>query len=121
MVEAETVCGWAGVPGLALVSDLAGEVRGRWGAVPVPAGAPALTSVVGAAAGFSGVGVVAAVGAGLGAGGGFGGAGRSGLMPPSQDGPVYISGVKPLAFHLSSKSAAALFGVSPFPITSFHG
>ena len=121
MVEAETVCGWVGVLELATASDLAGGFGGRWAAVPVPAGAPALTSEVGAAAGFSGVGVVAAVAAGLGAAGGFGGAGRSGLMPPSQDGPVYISGVNPLAFHFSSKSAAALFGVSPFPITSFQG
>jgi len=93
-------------------------------AVPVPAGAPARRSVVGAVGeGFSGVGVVAvaADAAGLGGAAGFGGAGFSGLIPPSHAGPVYMSGVSPLAFHFSSKSAAALFGVSPFPITSFHG
>lgn len=95
-------------------------------AVPVPAGAPARISVAGVvAAGFSREGAVAAagaaVGAGLGAAAGLGGAGFSGLMPPSQAGPVYISGVSPRAFHFSSKSAAALFGVSPLPITSFQG
>ena len=52
---------------------------------------------------------------------GFGGAGFSGLIPPSQEGPEYISAVRPLVFHFSSKSAAALFGVSPTPVTSFHG
>ena len=121
MVESETECGSAGVLGLTPASDFGGEFAGCCAAVPVPAGAPALISVVGAAAGFSGVGVVAAVAAGLGAAGGFGGAGRSGLMPPSQAGPVYISGVNPLVFHFSSKSAAALFGVSPLPMTSFQG
>ena len=93
-------------------------------AVPVPAGAPARRSVVGAVAeDFSGVVVVAVTGgvAGLGGAAGFGGAGFSGLIPPSHAGPVYMSGVSPLAFHFSSKSAAALFGVSPLPITSFHG
>ncbi|OLC43310.1 MAG: hypothetical protein AUH74_02405 [Nitrospirae bacterium 13_1_40CM_4_62_6] len=60
-------------------------------------------------------------GAGLGAAAGFGGAGFSGLIPPSQDGPVYMSGDKPRAFHFSSKSAAARLGVSPSPTTSFHG
>ena len=94
------------------------------------AGAPARTSAVGAAAGLSGVGVddlsgpgaVATVAVpGFGAVGGLGGAGRSGLIPPSQAGPEYISGVSPLVFHFSSKSAAALFGVSPFPMTSFQG
>ena len=120
MVVDETVCGWAGVFELATVSDSTGGLGGRWAAVPVPAGAPALTSVVGAATGFPGVGV-AAVAAGFGAAGGFGGAGRSGLIPPSQAGPVYISGVNPLVFHFSSKSAAALFGVSPLPMTSFQG
>ena len=59
--------------------------------------------------------------AGLGAAGGLGGTGFSGLMPPSQEGPEYISAERPLAFHFSSKSAAALFGVSPLPTTSFHG
>ncbi len=52
---------------------------------------------------------------------GLGGAGLSGLMPPSQEGPEYMSDVRPLVFHFSSKSAAALFGVSPTPKTSFHG
>ena len=50
---------------------------------------------------------------GLGAAGGLGGAGFSGLMPPSHDGPEYMSAESPLAFHFSSKSAAALLGVSP--------
>lgn len=75
-----------------------------------------------------GVGTVPAGAAGVGGGvatfggaAGFGGAGFSGLIPPSQDGPEYISAVKPLVFHFSSKSAAALFGVSPIPVTSFQG
>ena len=51
----------------------------------------------------------------------LGGAGFSGLMPPSQEGPEYISAERPFVFHFSSKSAAALFGVSPLPTTSFHG
>ena len=59
--------------------------------------------------------------AGLGAAGGLGGAGFSGLMPPSHEGPEYISVERPFIFHFSSKSAAALFGVSPLPTTSFHG
>jgi hypothetical protein len=59
--------------------------------------------------------------AGFGVAGGLGGAGLSGLMPPSHDGPEYISAERPLAFHFSSKSAAALFGESPFPTTSFQG
>ena len=59
--------------------------------------------------------------AGLGAVGGLGGAGFSGLMPPSHEGPEYISAERPFDFHFSSKSAAALFGVSPLPTTSFHG
>ena len=59
--------------------------------------------------------------AGLAVAGGFGGAGFSGLIPPSQDGPEYISAESPLAFHFSSKSAAALFGDSPIPTTPFQG
>ena len=59
--------------------------------------------------------------AGLAAAAGLGGAGFSGLIPPSQDGPEYISVERPLAFHFSSKSAAALFGDSPVPTTPFHG
>jgi hypothetical protein len=59
--------------------------------------------------------------AGLGAAGGLGGAGFSGLIPPSHEGPEYISVERPFAFHFSSKSAAALFGVSPVPTTSFQG
>jgi len=59
--------------------------------------------------------------AGLGAAGGLGGAGFPGLLPPSQDGPEYMSAESPLAFHLSSKSAAALFGDSPIPTTTFQG
>lgn len=59
--------------------------------------------------------------AGLGAAGVFGGTGFSGLMPPSHEGPEYISGESPFVFHFSSKFAAALFGVSPIPTTSFHG
>jgi hypothetical protein len=62
-----------------------------------------------------------AVTAGFGGAGGLGGAGRSGLMPPSHEGPEYISVERPFVFHFSSKSAAALFGVSPLPTTSFHG
>ena len=57
----------------------------------------------------------------MGGAAGLGGAGRSGLIPPSQDGPEYMSAVRPFVFHFSSKSAAALFGVSPTPVTSFHG
>ncbi len=121
VVDAETVCGWGGELGVLTASGLAGGLGGCWEVVPVPAGAPALRSVVGAAPGLFGVGVFAAVAAGLGAAGGFGGAGRSGLIPPSHEGPVYISGVNPLVFHFSSKSAAALFGVSPLPMTSFQG
>jgi hypothetical protein len=59
--------------------------------------------------------------AGLGAAGGLGGTGFSGLMPPSHEGPEYMSAERPFDFHFSSKSAAALFGVSPLPTTSFHG
>ncbi len=67
-------------------------------------------------------GAVAPAGvAGLEAAGGLGGAGFSGLIPPSQDGPEYMSAESPLAFHFSSKSAAALFGESPTPTTPFHG
>ncbi|MBX3331881.1 MAG: hypothetical protein KF722_15855 [Nitrospira sp.] len=66
----------------------------------------------------SGLGEVAALG---GEGAGLGGAGLSGLMPPSQAGPEYMSAVKPFVFHFSSKSAAALLGVSPTPVTSFQG
>lgn len=51
----------------------------------------------------------------------LGGNGRSGLIPLSQLGPEYISGARPVAFHFSSKSAAALLGVSPFPTILFHG
>lgn len=58
---------------------------------------------------------------GFAAGGGLGGAGFSGLIPPSHDGPEYISAESPFAFHFSSKSAAALFGVSPVPTTLFQG
>jgi len=59
--------------------------------------------------------------AGFGTAGGLGGAGFSGLMPPSHEGPEYMSVERPFDFHFSSKSAAALFGVSPLPTTSFHG
>lgn len=120
VIAAGTVCGWACGGDALGAFGFAGEFAGCWAAVPVPAGAPALTSGVGAASGLSGVGVPV-VAAGFGAAGGLGGAGRSGLIPPSQAGPVYISGVNPLVFHFSSKSAAALFGVSPFPMTSFQG
>ena len=40
--------------------------------------------------------------AGLGGVAGLGGAGLSGLMPPSQAGPEYISDVRPFVFHFSS-------------------
>ncbi len=73
-----------------------------------PSGAASVPVGFGGAAGFAAPGAAAA---------GLGGAGRSGLMPPSQLGPVYISGDSPLAFHLSSKSAAALLEVSPVPTT----
>ncbi len=87
------------------------------------------TSVVAEAAGVGGAGAadaVTAVGvagvAGFGGGAaGFGGAGFSGLIPFSHAGPEYMSVVNPLVFHFSSKSAAALFGVSPTPVTSFQG
>lgn len=101
------------------------------GAVTEAASAGVDTAPGGAVLEADGTGGVEAVLAGTaGAGGGvaafggaagFGGAGFSGLMPPSQDGPEYISAVKPLVFHFSSKSAAALFGVSPTPVTSFQG
>ena len=84
-------------------------------AVPATGGAGGVETVPAGTAGGGG-GVAA-----LGGAAGFGGAGFSGLMPPSQDGPEYISAVKPLVFHFSSKSAAALFGVSPTPVTSFQG
>jgi hypothetical protein len=73
----------------------------------------------GAAGGLTAEAVVGA--AGLEAAGGLAGAGFSGLIPPSHEGPEYISVERPFVFHFSSKSAAALFGVSPFPTTSFHG
>jgi hypothetical protein len=84
---------------------VSGETTGEAaGAIGSPVGADAVAATVG-----------------LGAAGGLGGAGFSGLMPPSHEGPEYISAERPLVFHLSSKSAAALFGVSPLPTTSFHG
>ena len=67
-----------------------------------------------AASGFaSGLGV-----AGFGFGGGLG---FSGLIPPSQWGPEYISAASPFSFHFASKSAAALLGFSPVPIVRFQG
>src|SRR5215207_9631051 len=84
----------------------------------VGSGAGVAAEPVGLAAGD----VAAEAGAaGLGGAAGFGGAGFSGLMPPSQAGPEYMSAVNPFPFHFSSKSAAALFGVSPTPKTSFQG
>jgi len=69
-----------------------------------------------------GEGAAAGEVAGFGGGAaGFGGAGFSGLIPFSHAGPEYKSAVSPLVFHFSSKSAAALLGVSPIPMTSFHG
>ena len=82
--------------------------------------AGAAGEAAGTAAWFRGADAAADT-AGLGAAGGLGGAGFSGLIPPSHEGPEYISAERPLIFHFSSKSAAALFGVSPFPTTSFHG
>ena len=87
------------------------------------------TSVVAEAAGVGGAGAadpdtVAGVAEGAGFGGGaagFGGAGFPGLIPFSHAGPEYMVVVKPLVFHFSSKSAAALLGVSPIPVTSFQG
>ena len=58
---------------------------------------------------------------GLGAAGFGGGLGFSGLIPPSQCGPEYISAPNSPSFHLASKSAAALFAVSPTPTNRFHG
>ncbi len=81
-------------------------------------GAGAVGAAVGAIGRAAADGVVTA---GFGGAGGLGGAGRSGLMPPSHEGPEYISVERPFPFHFSSKSAAALFGVSPLPTTSFHG
>ena len=76
------------------------------------------------ATGFS-VGEVSVSGFGAGfaaAAAGFGGGlGFSGLIPPSQWGPVYISPANPASFHLFSKSAAARLGESPIPTVRFHG
>ncbi len=82
-----------------------------------------VAGAAGAAEGATGWAVADVVAAtvDLGGAGGLGGAGFSGLMPPSQEGPEYISAERPFVFHFSSKSAAALFGVSPLPTTSFHG
>ena len=99
----------------------AGAVTGAAsaGVDTVPGGAVFATDgAEGVLAGTAGAGGGVAA---FGGAAGFGGAGFSGLMPPSQDGPEYISAVKPLVFHFSSKSAAALFGVSPTPVTSFQG
>lgn len=60
-------------------------------------------------------------GSGLGAAGFGGGLGFSGLIPPSQWGPEYMSAANSPSFHLASKSAAALFAVSPTPTNRFHG
>jgi hypothetical protein len=82
-------------------------------------------TVVAEATGFSvaegsGLGFEAGFSAGSAAGFG-GGLGFSGLIPPSQWGPVYISSASPAAFHLFSKSAAARLGVSPIPTRRFQG
>ena len=82
--------------------------------------AGAVGGAVGAAGWLAGADAAAGA-AGLGAAGGLGGAGLSGLIPPSHEGPEYMSVERPFDFHFSSKSAAALFGVSPFPTTPFHG
>jgi hypothetical protein len=109
-VEGDVVDAWA-------VADAASA-----GGEPTPGVAVLVTDGVG---GLEAVcaGVVGAGGgiAAFGGAAGLGGAGFSGLIPPSQDGPEYISAVKPLVFHFSSKSAAALLGVSPTPVTSFQG
>ena len=86
----------------------------------VSAGAAGEGAVAGPDGWPSGADAVVGI-AGLGVAGGLGGAGFSGLMPPSHEGPEYISAERPFDFHFSSKSAAALFGVSPLPTTSFHG
>ena len=65
--------------------------------------------------------VLGVAASGLGAAGFGGGLGFSGLIPPSQCGPEYMSAAKSPSFHLASKSAAALFTVSPTPTTRFHG
>jgi len=84
------------------------------------------TFVVAGAAGVGGAGAAdagtASGVAGFGGGAaGFGGAGFSGLIPFSHAGPEYMVVVKPLVFHFSSKSAAALLGFALIPMTSFQG
>ncbi len=100
----------------ALVGAPSAEVGTASGAAGLVTGEAGRGEAVAAGAAGTEGGVAAFGGAA-----GFGGAGFSGLIPPSQDGPEYISAVKPLVFHFSSKSAAALFGVSPTPVTSFQG
>ena len=79
-------------------------------------------AVGGDAAGFSEAAASAlGFGAGFAAGGFGGGLGFSGLIPPSQWGPVYMSSASPASFHFFSKSAAALLGVSPMPTVRFQG
>ena len=106
----------AGVTGGGVVSGLgAGLGEARSPAVVGDAGTVPASGLGGAAAS----GDVAP--SGLGAAGLGGGLGFSGLMPPSQCGPEYISAAKSPSFHLASKSAAALFTVSPTPTNRFHG
>lgn len=77
--------------------------------------ATAAGDAVGAAAGEAAGDEATGAAAGFGGAAGLGGAGFSGLMPRSQEGPEYMSAANPFPFHFSSKSAAALFGVSPGP------
>jgi hypothetical protein len=96
--------------------DAPAVFNSAWGAA-----AEAADLAADAPAPFGSVPGVDAGAAVLAAAGGFGGAGFSGLIPPCQAGPVYISGESPRVFHFSSKSAAARLGVSPLPTTSFQG
>lgn len=101
--------GWVAEAGVVVEASSTGTVAGR-------------TVLVAGAFGTDAAGAVPTGTAdGFGEGAGLGGAGLSGLIPPSQAGPEYMFAVKPFVFHFSSKSAAALFGVSPTPMTSFQG
>ena len=91
---------------------------GTAGAGSAPEGSGEAAGGGAATRGDSVLGVAAS---GLGAAGFGGGLGFSGLIPPSQWGPEYMSAANVPSFHLTSKSAAALFAVSPTPTNRFHG
>ena len=111
--------GWFGPGGMAW-----GGVVSEVGAGSGEAGSPVVAGDAGAVP-TSGFGATAASGgvaaSGLGTAGFGGGLGFSGLIPPSQWGPEYMSAANSPSFHLASKSAAALFAVSPTPTNRFHG